>query len=173
MSGSTELKNIKLLILDIDGVMTDGGIIIHADGSESKKFNVLDGHGIKLWHRAGFKTAIISGRDTAATSHRAKQLDISYVYQKCVEKLPAFEKLLGETGLRADETAYIGDDIVDIPVARRAGFAVAVANAVAELKAVSHYVTTNSGGNGAVRETIEYILKNTGKWDEIMKRYLV
>ncbi|OHB56989.1 MAG: hypothetical protein A2Y07_11540 [Planctomycetes bacterium GWF2_50_10] len=173
MAGPVKLEKIKLLILDVDGVLTDGGIIINADGSESKIFSVLDGHGIRMWHRAGFQSAIISGRTTEATAHRAKQLEITYVYQQCIDKLPTFEQLLNQTGITADEVAYIGDDIMDIPIIRRVGFGVAVANAVSECKSAAHYVTTNTGGRGAVRETVEYILKNTGRWDELMKRYLV
>lgn len=167
------LENVKLLIMDVDGVLTDGGIIINEDGTESKRFNVQDGHGIKMFQRAGYKTAIISGRDTKVTTLRAKQLGIKYVYQNCLQKMPAFEKLLAETGLNADETAYIGDDVLDIPLVKRAGFGVAVANAVDELKQHADFITQKSGGHGAVREVIEYLLKATGKWEKQMERYLI
>lgn len=169
----TDLAAIKLMILDVDGVLTDGTIIIGADGSESKRFNLLDGHGIRMWHRAGLQTAIISGRQTQATETRAAQLQINYVFQNCHKKLPPFEELLAETGLSADKVAYIGDDLLDIPIARRVGFAVAVANAVDELKSCCHYVTSRPGGTGAVREVVEYILKNTDRWNKLMERYLV
>lgn len=167
------LENIKLLIMDVDGVLTDGGIIINEDGTESKRFNVQDGHGIKMLQRAGYKTAIISGRDTNVTTLRASQLGIEYVYQNCLQKLPAFEKILADTGLNADEIAYIGDDVLDIPVVKRAGFGVAVANAVDELKEHADFITQKSGGHGAVREVIEYLLKATGKWEKQMERYLI
>jgi 3-deoxy-D-manno-octulosonate 8-phosphate phosphatase (KDO 8-P phosphatase) len=167
------LSKIKMLVVDVDGVLTDGGVIINADGTESKKFSLLDGHGIKMWHRAGFKVAIISGRASEATTVRAKQLEIEYVMQGCKNKLPAFELLLEETKLSAEEIAYIGDDLLDIPLVTRAGLGVAVANAVAELKQKADLTTTAPGGSGAVREVVEYILKNTQKWQNLMERYLI
>ena len=169
-----ELDNIELLVMDVDGVLTDGGVIISADGSESKRFNVLDGHGIRMWHRAGLKTAIMSGRTTEATQYRAEQLEITYIYQGCTQKVPAFEKLLEESGLSAERVAYIGDDVLDLPVMKRAGFAVAVSNAVDEVKQQAHYVTKLGGGCGAVREVIEYILKKKkgGDWTKLMEKYL-
>ncbi len=171
MAQEPNLADIKLLVMDVDGVLTDGGVIIHPDGSESKVFNVLDGHGIRMWHRAGLKTAIMSGRTAEATKLRAGQLEIAYVYQECTEKVPAFERLLKESDLSANEVAYIGDDVLDLPVMRRAGFAVAVNNATEDVKQHAHYVTSRSGGRGAVREMIEYILKKTGRWTELMERY--
>jgi 3-deoxy-D-manno-octulosonate 8-phosphate phosphatase (KDO 8-P phosphatase) len=167
------LENIKLLIMDVDGVHTDGGIMINDDGIESKRFDVQDGHGIKMLHCAGYKTAIISGRETKSTIVRANQLGIEYVYQNCAQKLPVFEKLLAETGFNADEAAYIGDDVIDIPLIKRAGFGVAVANAVDELKQHADFVTKKSGGQGAVREVVEYLLKATGKWEKQMECYLI
>lgn len=167
------MKGIKLLAMDVDGVLTNGEIIISADGSESKGFSVLDGHAVRMWHRAGLETAILSGRATEVTRHRAKQLEIKYLRQGCHEKLPAFEKLLEDSGFSAGEVAYIGDDVLDLPVVVRAGFGVAVANAVDELKQHADYVTTREGGSGAVREVVEYILKATGRWEELMQRYLV
>lgn len=168
-----DLKEIKLLAMDVDGVLTDGGILIGADGTEFKKFNLLDGHGIRMWHRAGFKTAIISGRKSGATQIRAEELEISFIYQPCDNKLDCFNDILAQSGLEAKNIAYIGDDVMDIPLVKRAGFGIAVANAVNELKSCAHYITSGKGGNGAVREVIEYILKNTGKWDELMQRYLI
>ena len=173
MAGKINLSEIKMLITDVDGVLTDGTIIISADGTESKKFNLLDGHGIKMWHRAGLATAFISGRDTPATSIRAEQLNINYVFQGCKKKLPAFEELLEKAGLSEDQVAYIGDDLMDLPLVKRAGLGVAVAGSASELKEVADYVTTAQGGSGAVREVIEYILKDTGKWQELMQRYMV
>ena len=167
-----DLKEIELLALDVDGVMTDGTLIIHADGSESKHFNSLDGHGIRMWHRAGLKVAIVSGRASEPTQRRAEQLGIEHVFQDCHHKLPVFAKLLEQLGLSPRQAAYIGDDVTDLPVMRYVGFGVAVANAVDEVKQHADYVTTRGGGSGAVREVIEHILKSTGKWQELMKRYL-
>jgi 3-deoxy-D-manno-octulosonate 8-phosphate phosphatase (KDO 8-P phosphatase) len=169
----SELMEIKLLAMDVDGVLTDGGIFIGSDGTEFKCFNLLDGHGIRMWHRAGFQTAIISGRKSNATKRRAEELGINFVYQPCDNKLDCFNDILAKTGFEAKNIAYIGDDVMDIPLVKRAGFGVAVANAVDELKSCAHYTTSGKGGNGAVREVIEYILKNTGKWDELMQRYLI
>jgi 3-deoxy-D-manno-octulosonate 8-phosphate phosphatase (KDO 8-P phosphatase) len=163
---------IELLALDVDGVLTDGTLIINADGSESKLFNSLDGHGIRMWQRAGLKVALISGRTSAPTERRAEQLQIEYVFQDCHDKLPVVEKLAGQLDLSPANIAYVGDDLTDMPVMRYAGFAVAVANAVDEVKQCADYVTTRPGGSGAVREVIEYILKNSGRWQELMKRYL-
>ncbi len=173
MAGKINLSKIKMLITDVDGVLTDGTIIISADGTESKKFNLLDGHGIKMWHRAGLATAFISGRDASATSIRARQLNVDYVFQGCKKKLPAFEELLEKAGLSENQVAYIGDDLMDLPLVKRAGLGVAVAGSTSELKDVADYVTTAQGGDGAVREVIEYILKDTGKWQELIQRYMV
>ncbi len=175
MNGKAKVNpgDIKLLAMDVDGVLTDGTIILDGAGGESKRFSLHDGHGIKLWHRAGLETALISGRESAATTARAEQLSIKYVSQGQKKKLPAFESLLAESGLSAGQVAYIGDDLLDVPIVVRAGLGVAVANAVDELKERADMVTNSCGGAGAVREVIEYILKNTGRWDELMERYLV
>jgi 3-deoxy-D-manno-octulosonate 8-phosphate phosphatase (KDO 8-P phosphatase) len=169
----TDLKQIKLLAMDVDGVLTDGTITIGSDGTEFKTFNLLDGHGIKMWRRAGLKTALISGRESAVTKQRAKEMEIDFVYQPCQKKLEGFEKLLADSKLEPKNIAYIGDDVLDIPLVKRAGFGIAVANAVDELKSCAHYTTSRNGGNGAVREVVEYILKNTGQWSALMERYLI
>jgi 3-deoxy-D-manno-octulosonate 8-phosphate phosphatase (KDO 8-P phosphatase) len=168
-----DFSKIKMLATDVDGVLTNGTVIINSDGTESKAFSLLDGHGIKMWHRAGFQTAMISGRASGATTVRAEQLSIGFVRQGYKKKLPAFEELLAEAGLTADEVIYIGDDLLDLPLVKRAGYGVAVANAVDELKEVADYITKKPGGTGAVREVIEQVLKATGKWDQLMERYLV
>lgn len=167
-----DLADIQMLVMDVDGVLTDGTIIINGDGSESKFFNSLDGHGIRMWQRAGLKVAFLSGRESEPTKYRAEQLEIDYCVQNCYDKLPALEKLLEQQGLSPDRTAYIGDDLTDLPPIRYVGFGVAVANAVDEVKQYADYVTARCGGSGAVREVIEYILKNTGRWQKLMKRYL-
>lgn len=165
------LEAIELLVLDVDGVLTDGALIVHGDGSESKRFHTLDGHGIRLWQRAGLKVALLSGRHSDATQRRAEELDIPYVLQGCHFKRPAIEQLLAELELKAENVAYVGDDLPDLPAMRLVGYAVAVANAVAEVKAQADYVTTCPGGRGAVREAIEHILKGSGRWQALMERY--
>lgn len=171
ISNRTILENIELLVLDVDGVLTDGSIIINADGSESKSFNLLDGHGIRMWRRAGLKVAFLSGRETEATKCRAEQLKVDYCLQECHFKLPSLKKLLEETGLSPEKVACVGDDLLDLPVIKYVGFGAAVANAVDEVKNIADFVTERAGGCGAVREVIEYILKNTGKWQKLMERY--
>jgi 3-deoxy-D-manno-octulosonate 8-phosphate phosphatase (KDO 8-P phosphatase) len=165
-------NDIKLLVLDVDGVLTDGSITINADGSESKSFNTLDGHGIKMWQRAGLKVAILSGRTSEPTQRRAEQLQIEYVFQECHDKLPVFKKLLEQLSLEPREAAFMGDDVTDLPVLRYTGFAATVVNAVDVVKQNADYVSTIPGGKGAVREVIEHILKGSGKWQELMERYL-
>ena len=167
-----ELSQIELLALDVDGVLTDGTLMMNSDGSESKFFNSLDGHGIRMWRRAGLKVALISGRESEPTQRRAAQLEIEYVFEDCHFKLPVVEKLLAQINLPPEKVAYVGDDLPDLPVMRYVGFGVAVANAVDEVKRYADYVTTRPGGKGAVREVIEHILKGTDKWPELMERYL-
>jgi len=168
----TNLADIQVLVIDVDGVLSDGKIVINGDGSESKSFSTLDGHGIRLWQRAGLKVAFLSGRASEPTRYRAQELEVDYVFQDCHNKLDALQKFLEQVGLSPDRIAYIGDDLPDLPVIRYVGFGVAVANAVDEVKQYADYVTTRPGGSGAVREVIEYILKNTGRWQELMERYL-
>ena len=165
------LADIQMLVTDVDGVLTDAKIVINADGSESKLFSVVDGHGIKLWKRAGLKIAFLSGRDSKATKHRAEQLGVDHCLMGHQKKLPALQQLLTKVSLSPEQIAYIGDDLLDLPPMKCAGFSAAVANAVDEVKQGADYVTTAVGGSGAVREVIEYILKNTGKWQKLMERY--
>ncbi len=169
---ASNLSNIKMLVLDVDGVLTDGTMIINADGSESKFFNSLDGHGIRMWQRAGLKIAFLSGRASEPTKCRAEQLEVDYCLQDCHNNLAGLEKFLEQSGLSGQDVAYIGDDLTDLPVICYVGFGVAVANAVDEVKQYADYVTTRRGGSGAVREVIEYILKGTGKWQQLIKRYV-
>lgn len=168
----TNLADIQLLVLDVDGVLTDGTLIFNADGSESKFFNALDGHGIRLWRRAGLKVAFLSGRHSPPTEHRARKLEVDFCFQDCHDKLPQLKELVNELGLSAKNVAYVGDDWPDLPPMRYAGFGVAVSNAVDELKQYADYVTISKGGSGAVREVIEYILKSTGKWQPLLEKYL-
>jgi 3-deoxy-D-manno-octulosonate 8-phosphate phosphatase (KDO 8-P phosphatase) len=166
-----KLLKIKLLIMDVDGVMTDGRIIMDDEGRETKNFNVRDGHGLKILQRYGIKVALLTGRQSKVVEYRAKDLDIKEVYQKVYNKKEVFEKILKKHKLSADETAFIGDDIIDIPVLRRVGFSAAVADAADVVKRSVDYVTKNRGGNGAVREICEMILQAQGKWTEIAAKY--
>jgi 3-deoxy-D-manno-octulosonate 8-phosphate phosphatase (KDO 8-P phosphatase) len=168
----TNLAEIQMLVLDVDGVLTDGSLVIHSDGSETKVFNVLDGHGIKMWQRAGLKVAFLSGRLSEPTLRRAKQLDVEYCLMDCINKLPRLKELLKDVGVSSVNVAYIGDDLPDLPAIKYVGFGAAVANAVDEVKKHADYVTTRPGGSGAVREVIKYILKAGGRWEELMERYL-
>jgi 3-deoxy-D-manno-octulosonate 8-phosphate phosphatase (KDO 8-P phosphatase) len=154
---------VRLAIFDVDGVMTDGTLYIGPDGESFKAFNILDGHGVKMLQAAGVETAILSGRDSPAVARRAGELSIRHVVQGAGDKLGAFERLLADAGFRAEACAFVGDDLPDLPVLRRCGFAVAVANAVDEVKSASHYVTKASGGRGAVREFCELVLRAQGK----------
>ncbi|MHC4575008.1 MAG: KdsC family phosphatase [Planctomycetota bacterium] len=172
MKKQPNLADIKLLILDVDGVLTDGTVVVNDDATETKFFNTLDGHGLRMWRRAGLKVAFLSGRASQAAECRARELGVDYVFQNCHEKLPVVEKLLRDLGLSPAQAACIGDDLPDLPVMRYVGFAAAVANAVDEVKQQADYLTAHPGGSGAVREVVEYILKNAGKWQELMKRYL-
>lgn len=165
-------RKIKLLVLDCDGVLTDGRIILLPDGDETKSFDVKDGHAMVMAQRAGLKIAIISGRKSSVVRARAKELGVAHLHEMAWVKKDPYEKILAEEGLRDDEICYVGDDVVDIPLLRRAGLGVAVADAVEETKQNSHLVTERGGGKGAVREVIELILKAQDKWDEALSRYL-
>ena len=164
------IEKIKLLALDVDGVLTDGKIIYDGAGREIKNFDVQDGFGLVFFQKAGFKTAFISSRRSAVVTVRAKDLGIHQVYQNAYPKMAAYRKLLKNFSLQDSEVCFVGDDLVDVPVLKRVGFAVGVPNAAAEVKAVVHYVTRKKGGDGAVREVIELILKTQGKWDSLLER---
>jgi 3-deoxy-D-manno-octulosonate 8-phosphate phosphatase (KDO 8-P phosphatase) len=166
-----DLKAIRLLICDVDGVLTDGGIIYGTDGLEIKKFHVRDGSGLKFWIRAGHQAAVLSGRESPVVERRAAELGIRLVEQGAKEKLPALERILAAADCPAAEAAYIGDDLPDLPVFHKVGLRVAVADAVAELRREADLVTRAAGGRGAVRELIELLLKAQGRWSGIMARY--
>lgn len=166
------IDKIKLIVLDVDGVMTDGKIIVTDDGREIKEFNAYDGHGIRLLYRAGLQAAIVSGRKSAATMVRARDLGIEHVYLGIHNKTEAFEEILQKAGLRGDEVCVVGDDLPDVPIMRRCGYPVAVASARPEAKAIAAYVTSAAGGRGAIRELVEMVLKAQGRWDGLMSRYL-
>lgn len=165
-------QNIKLLILDVDGVLTNGQIIFGRDGELMKKFHAQDGLGITLAHKNGIKVAIITGRDSQMVTLRSAELSIADVYQGAMSKTEALAELMKKYNLAAEEIAYVGDDLNDLPVMVRVGLPCAVANAVFEVKEHARLVTNCSGGNGAVREVIEHILKSQGKWESILATYL-
>jgi len=170
--GRERLAPIKLVIMDVDGVMTDGSIAVNADGTEQKIFNVKDGSGIKYLMRSGIQTAILSGRECPPVGRRAENLGIDHCVTGALDKLPAYRRLLEEVGLSDSEVCYIGDDLPDIPPMRCAGFPVAVADAAEETRQFAAYVTRAPGGRGAVREVAEMILRAQDKWDRLMERYL-
>ncbi len=163
---------IRMMIFDVDGVLTDGLVIYMDDGSEIKEFDVQDGHGIKLLQRAGIEVALISGRACRAVEHRALSLGITRVYQGSKVKIKSYEQLLAGTGLKEHETGFMGDDLIDIPVMRRAGFSVAVPNGVPHIFPYAHYITRANGGRGAAREVCEMILQVQGLWVSVMEHYL-
>jgi 3-deoxy-D-manno-octulosonate 8-phosphate phosphatase (KDO 8-P phosphatase) len=158
---------IKLLLMDCDGVLTDGRIWLFESGEEQKGFHTRDGLGIELWRRAGLKSGIISGRNSSAVELRARALGMSFVVQGVGEKVRAFTETVDQAGVTDEEVAFIGDDLNDIPLMMRSGFAVAVADAALETRECAHYVTQLAGGYGAVREVIELILKAQSRWDDL------
>ncbi len=166
---------IKLLLMDVDGVLTDGRIYFAPDGSggniETKGFDSQDGIALTWLKWMGIQTGLISGRDSPATVERARQLKMDYVYQGHIEKIPIFEEIVAKSGLRPEQIAYVGDDLTDLVVMRRVGLAIAVGNARPEVKREAHFVTTRNGGDGAVREAIEMILDAQGTWAEILAHY--
>ncbi len=166
-------ERVKLLLMDCDGVLTDGRIWIFENGEEQKGFHTRDGLGIDLWHRAGFKSGIISGRVSSAVEVRARTLGMTFICQGCEDKLEAFTDSLSRAGLTSDEVAFVGDDLNDLPLMLQSGFAVAVADAALETREHAHYVTQAQGGYGAIREVIELILKAQGRWDALVQRYMV
>ncbi len=164
-------KRIKLLIIDIDGVMTDGRIIYSIYGDELKFFDVQDGFGISLLNKAGIKSVIITAKKSRIVKIRAKDLRVAKAYQGFIDKLKPFNKILKRFKVKPEEVCFIGDDLIDIPVLKRVGFSVAVPNAVEEVKNQAHYITQKMGGRGAVREVCDLILKSQNKWDLATSRY--
>jgi 3-deoxy-D-manno-octulosonate 8-phosphate phosphatase (KDO 8-P phosphatase) len=166
-------ERIKLLLMDCDGVLTDGRIWILENGEDQKAFHTRDGLGIDLLHRAGLKSGIISGRTSSALERRAQSLGVSYLWQGRDDKRQAFADTLAQAQVTKEEVAFIGDDLTDLPLMGQSGLAIAVADAAAEVRERAHHVTGANGGYGAVREAIELILKAQGRWDDLVKSYLV
>ncbi|MDH5764537.1 MAG: 3-deoxy-manno-octulosonate-8-phosphatase KdsC [Gammaproteobacteria bacterium] len=163
--------NIKLVIFDIDGVLTDGSLFIGDGGEEYKAFNSKDGHGLRMLQNGGIDIAIITGRVSNVVEYRVKELGIKYVYQGKREKLPAFEELLEQVKLKPEEIAYVGDDVVDLPVMCRVGLAICVQDGHPYVKKHAHWITEHGGGRGAGRDVCELILEAHGKLDTMLREY--
>ena len=169
---AAKAARIRVILLDVDGVMTDGKVQIHGDGTESKSFDIKDGIALVWAQRLSLTVGILSARTSASTTQRAAQLGITLVYQGVASKIDTYDQIVGDVCVDDEEVAYMGDDLPDMPLAARAGLAVAVANAAPELKAISHYVTNARGGQGAAREVVELILKAQGRWEEAIPQAL-
>jgi len=163
--------SIKLVLFDVDGVLTNGSLFLGDDGQEYKAFHSLDGHGIKMLIRNGVDAGIITGRTSRVVEYRVANLGIKHVYQGCADKLPVYEELIRKLGITREQTAFVGDDVVDLPIMTRAGLSIAVNNAHALVKENAHWTTPSSGGHGAVREICEMILFSQGRYQKEMQRY--
>ena len=165
-------SRIRLLILDVDGVLSDGSLFVGDDGQEYKAFNSRDGHGIKMLQKYGVIIAIITGRTSQVVEHRMANLGVTHVYQGKLEKLPAYEELAAKLGIPAEETAYVGDDVVDLPVMRKIGLAIAVQDAHPLVQAHSHWQTPSHGGRGAARDVCEMLMEAQGVLEDELDSYL-
>ena len=165
-------SRIRLVIFDVDGVLTDGSLFLGDDGQEYKAFNSRDGHGIKMLKKHGTEVAIITGRTSQVVEHRMANLGIEHLYQGKLDKLPAYEELAAKLGIPASETAYVGDDVVDLPVMRRVGLAIAVQDAHPLVRAHSHWQTPSPGGRGAARDVCELLMEAKGVLQDELNRYL-
>jgi len=163
---------VRLMIFDVDGVLTDGGLFYGAEGESIKRFNVLDGHGIKLLQGSGVAAAIISARKSGIVARRAADLGIRHLYQGVHDKRAAFEQLLAQASVAPEACGFIGDDVIDLPILLRVGFAASVPNAHAEVRSRVHYVTQAGGGNGAARELCDFILRAQGNYEAALAAYL-
>jgi 3-deoxy-D-manno-octulosonate 8-phosphate phosphatase (KDO 8-P phosphatase) len=165
------LLPLKGLIMDVDGVLTDGRIIINDRGEECKNFHVRDGHGVKLLKRSGFQLALLTGRQSRTVEHRAKELGIDTIFQKVHDKIAAYQQIKLKFALNDEQICYVGDDLVDIPVLRKVGFAVTVADGIPELDQYIHWRSRYPGGGGAIRELCELILRTQQSWNQLTQRY--
>jgi 3-deoxy-D-manno-octulosonate 8-phosphate phosphatase (KDO 8-P phosphatase) len=165
-------KKLKLLILDVDGVLTDGKLFFDNQGNEYKSFHARDGHGIKLLRQTGVEVAVISGRKSSSVALRMKNLGIEYVYQGHENKQAAFDEIIEKTGITPEQAAHVGDDLLDLPIMMRVGLAIAVNDANFAVKQRAHWCTTLPGGHGAVREVCDFIMQAQGRFDDIVNFYL-
>jgi 3-deoxy-D-manno-octulosonate 8-phosphate phosphatase (KDO 8-P phosphatase) len=166
-------RGVRLLLFDVDGVLTDGRILLHADGSESKQYHIRDGTGLVLARKSGLLTGLLSARTSASTTERARQLAIPIVKQGASHKLTVYQEILAEHGLADGEVAFMGDDVQDLPVLTRVGLPCAPADAIPEVRARAKWVSSRDGGAGAVRELIEWVLRAQGTWDALVGTYLL
>jgi 3-deoxy-D-manno-octulosonate 8-phosphate phosphatase (KDO 8-P phosphatase) len=166
-------RGVRLLLFDVDGVLTDGRILLHADGSESKQYHIRDGTGLVLARKSGLLTGLLSARTSASTTERARQLAIPIVKQGASNKLTVYQEILAEHGLADGEVAFMGDDVQDLPVLTRVGLPCAPADAVPEVHALARWISSRGGGAGAVRELIEWVLRAQGTWDDLIRAYLL
>jgi 3-deoxy-D-manno-octulosonate 8-phosphate phosphatase (KDO 8-P phosphatase) len=169
--GTAELAAIKLIIFDVDGVLTDGQIVIDERGVESKHFHVRDGFAIKAAMAMGLRVGVLSGRTSRATALRVEELGVDLCLQGAADKAVGFETVCQKAGVLAEEAAYVGDDLIDLPALMRCGYPIAVADAVSQVRALARYVTQAPGGRAAAREVIEHILSAQGRWDEVIERF--
>lgn len=165
------MEQIRCLVLDVDGVLTDGRIFVFDDGSAGRAFHVQDGFAIRWFQKLGGQVALLSGKDSPAVAARARELKIEQVIQGSVDKRADLDRLAARCEVRCEQMAMIGDDLMDIPALRACGYPIAVANAVAEVKAAARYITTQRGGEGAVREAIEHLLRQDGRWQTVLAEY--
>jgi len=170
-SAAQRAAAVRLLVLDVDGVLTDGRVVYDDQGRELKYFDVRDGHGLKLLQRAGYQIAWLSGRGSEANRVRARELGVDHLLEQIKIKLPALTELIQARGLTPDQVAFMGDDLIDLPPMRAAGLAMAPSDAVPEVLAMAHWVSRHPGGRGAVREACEFLLKSSGAWAEVTARY--
>ena len=168
---TAKAANIRLILLDVDGVLTDGAVVIYGDGSESKRFHIRDGIALVWAQRAGITVGLLSARNSPTTAQRAAQLGITLIHQGVSSKINTYDQIVGDMVLNDKEVAYMGDDIVDLSVLRRVGFSAAPANAVDEVRSRVDFVSTQIGGEGAVREMVELILRAQNQWDALVAAY--
>jgi 3-deoxy-D-manno-octulosonate 8-phosphate phosphatase (KDO 8-P phosphatase) len=165
-------QRIRLVVFDVDGVLTDGALYLGDDGQEYKAFHSKDGHGLRMLQDSGVAVAIITGRVSRVVEHRVHDLGIAHVYQGRREKLPAFEELVTKTGLRSEQIAYVGDDVVDLPVMVRSGLAIAVQDAHPFVKQHAHWITEHCGGHGAARDVCEFLMNAQGTLESQLQKYV-
>jgi 3-deoxy-D-manno-octulosonate 8-phosphate phosphatase (KDO 8-P phosphatase) len=171
MTLEERMGRVELLLLDVDGVLTDGRILIDDKGVETKAFDVTDGHGLKLLQRAGVDVGFVTGRTSRVVEHRARELGVTEIHQGVKDKISAVRHILDRRGVDFDRVGYVGDDVVDLPVLRRVGLAITVADAPAYVRERVHWVTPKPGGRGAVREVCDAILHARGAWESVTRRY--
>ena len=175
-AASPELKEraarVRLIVLDSDGVLTDGRIVLCSDGSETRSFDVTDGFGIRIGQKAGLAFAIVSGRRSEVLARRAAELDIHELHQRILDKAGCVQGILERVGIPAEAACFVGDDLIDLPAMRIVGLAAAPANAQSAVQEMAHFVSGRDGGRGAVREVIELVLRSGGKWDDAVQRFV-